>query len=700
MRRPLAIAGFSLLFANLLSLCLGTMIAVGMGAVALIIVIFILFRKNNSRLAKAVSGCCFFFLLGILSFLLIFHINVQPLASLHNTTRYTEFTVVEEKGEYHTSKYYIASAKGFYPNKEKACKIRIATETPITLSIGEKAGALLTFSAKPTYNLLAENVYLTATLAQETAPIVLGQEKGFAYFVGTARRAVADRLNTHGTENTTALVKGICLGDSKGLSLSVESNFFSCGLGHLVAVSGLHTGQIGGLFIGLFLLLTKQKRFVKLFSLLFVWSFVLLTGASFSALRSAIMFSFFAIGSCFLRKPDSLNTLGAAVTAILLCNPLAIGNIGFLASVSACIGLVLLATPLQTKIQSLCPQKVRNTKPCTALAGGLSATLSATAATIPCNFLSFRALSLVAPIANLVCVPLATGILVLGLSGTVFSMLPPLSVLGSVFLWLSHGLASFILFFVEHLAKIPYHSLAQGTPIAFVGFLLFALGAAFILFSKNKGSKIWKPLLIALLCLAMVFSCLLPAFPQSTTEFCFLANSYDGGLLTIHGRTAVFIGASMTWELDQLLSSRGLTQIDLWVVPWRKNYSTALTTLAKQFPVKQIMTFPLAKAMGLFSPWETVPPITCNRTQTTGNITVTAQEDFQAFTITIGNTNLYYGDTRPDKTHNYPLSFVHTKATNTCHTVTYNGTTKHIDTTTVIRVRNDAVKVYQPKFFY
>ncbi len=700
MRRPLATAGFSLLIANTLCLCLGTTVAIVMGALTLIGIFILLFIRNNSRLAQALNGCCFFFLLGILSFLLIFHINVQPLAPLHNTTRYTEFTVLEEKGSYHTTNYFVASVKGLYPNTEKECKVRITLEQSCSVSVGDKAGALLTFSAEPAYYLMADGVYLTATLAQETTPVILGQEKSFFYYVNAARQAISRELNSHGNQNTYALVKGICLGDAKELSLDLQSDFYSCGLGHLVAVSGLHTGQVGGLFITLFLLLTKQKRWVKLCSLGFVWAFVLLAGMSYSALRSAIMFSFFAIGSCFLRKPDSLNTLGGAVTAILICNPLAVGNIGFLASVSACVGLILLASPLEEKIRKICPSKFRHSKVCLAGSSGLSATLSATVATIPCNFLSFRTLSLIAPVANLICVPLATGILVLGLSGVAFSMIPPLSMIGSLCLWIAHRLASFIIALVEVLANIPYHSVAQGTPVALVGFLLFALGTAWIILRKNKGSKILKPLLIAVLCLGMVFSCLLPAFPQNTAEFCFLATSYDGGLLAIHGKTAVFIGTSMTWELDQLLSSRGITQIDLWVVPHREHYSTALTTIAKQFPVKQIMTFPLAKAMGLFSPWETVPPISCKETQIAGTILVTAQENFQAFTITVGNTTIYYGDTRWDKAHNYPLSFVHTKANNTCHTVTCNGTTKNIDTTTVIRVRNNTAKVYQPKFLF
>ncbi len=700
MRRPLAIAGFSLLIANLLCLLFNTKAAFVMGAAALVCIFLLLLCKNNSRLAQSVSGCCFFFLLGILSFLLIFHINLKPVASLHNTTGYTEFTVVEEKGSYHTANYYVVSVKGLYPNPKKECKIRISLENSHTLSVGNVAGAILTFSAEPTYNLMADGVYLTAVVSQETEPVILGQETSLSSCAHTARQRISQRLIQQGSANTYALVKGICLGDAKELSLDVQSDFYSCGLGHLVAVSGLHTGQIAGLFIGLFLLLTKRKRWVKLCSLVFVWAFVFLTGMSFSALRSAIMFTFFAVGSCFLRKPDSLNTLGGAVTTILLCNPLAVGNIGFLASVSACAGLVLLATPLEAKVRNLFPSNIRQSGVCLGCSGALSATFSATAATIPCNFLSFRSLSLIAPVANVICVPLATGILVFGLSGSVISMIPPLSAVGSLCLWIAHGLASFIIAVVGVLSKIPYHSVTQGTPLALVGFLLFAAGTVFIVFCNKKGFKYWKPLLIFVLCLGMVLSCLLPAFPENTVDFCFLANSYDGGLLAIHGRTAIFIGASMTYELDQLLSSRGLTQIDLWVVPNRDHYTTALTTLAKQFTVKQIMTYQSAKAKGLFSPWDSIPPISCNTTQAFGNILVTAKEDFKSFTLSVGETTLYYADTKWKETHSYPLAFVNQKANAICHTVTCNGTTQNIDTTTVIRVKNDSVKVYQPKFLF
>ena len=80
MRRPLAIAGFTLLFTNLLCMVLGISASRILGGISLVLLalLWIVKAKNNSRLLSALGGCCFFCLVGCCTFALAFQIQVQP----------------------------------------------------------------------------------------------------------------------------------------------------------------------------------------------------------------------------------------------------------------------------------------------------------------------------------------------------------------------------------------------------------------------------------------------------------------------------------------------------------------------------------------------------------------------------------------------------------------------------------------------
>ncbi len=704
MRRPLALAGFSLLLSTLLCILLGTRFALILGSVSLVL-LFLLFLKstNNSRLVTSLRGCCFFFLCGCLGFFLQFQMQVAPLLPLENQTKYVQYTVLEEQGTYDDVAYYTVSAKGLYPDPDKDCQFRLSMAYPHRVAVGDHAGGMVTFSTSSSPTLMADHVYLTATALEEVSPTLYGKEFSFSYYTHQVRESISALFAQQGTKDTLSLVKGICLGNADGMSEELQNAFYSCGLGHLVAVSGLHTSQIGGVFIALFLFLTKSKRWVKLCSLGFVWGFVEITGFSYSSLRAAIMFSFFAVGSCVFRRMDSLNTLGGAVTAIVLCNPFAAYNLGFLASVGACLGIILFTTPLQQKLQKLLPEVFQTNKILSYLLTGFCTTLSATATTIPCNLLAFHTLSPIAPLSNLLCIPLGTAILVLGLCGAVMSFIPPFSFVGTLCLWVAHGLAFLIAQFATILSKIPYHVLPQSTPITFFIIVLCGVGIAWILLYPNRFKGVSKLLVVVLLCLGILSSSFLPALPQNTQEICILATEYDAAMVVMDKDTTILIGSIAPRDLDRYLGSRGITHIDLWVLPQRDNYSTALTSLPKQYQVDEIMTFLYADTLGLLSNVDKNIPIHFLNSMTLGKVKITALDNYSVFVIKTPNTTLYFGDTRGNEQQlqEYPFAFLNRKSGYADVHILHDGKEVYpINQTTVIRATPNGCQVYQPRFVF
>lgn len=101
---------------------------------------------------------------------------------------------------------------------------------------------------------------------------------------------------------------------------------------HIIAISGLHIGLIYAGLRWLFHLipvLRKRKLLNAIITLACLWIFALLTGASASVLRSAVMFSFIIGGECLSRKSGIYNSLAVSAFVLLCYDPFFLWDVGF-----------------------------------------------------------------------------------------------------------------------------------------------------------------------------------------------------------------------------------------------------------------------------------------------------------------------------------------------------------------------------------
>jgi competence protein ComEC len=154
--------------------------------------------------------------------------------------------------------------------------------------------------------------------------------------------------------------------------------------------------------------------------------YTLLVGAPPSAVRAAVM-ALVAITAVALGRPrDGLAAL--AVTAALLAawDPLLVADLGFQLSVLATAGLIVLQPSLRARLGRL---------PAWA-AEGLAATLAAQAFVLPLQVATFHTVSLVAPLANLLVVPLVAPLMAFGIVvGLVSLVAPGLAALLAILPW-------------------------------------------------------------------------------------------------------------------------------------------------------------------------------------------------------------------------------------------------------------------------
>lgn len=146
-----------------------------------------------------------------------------------------------------------------------------------------------------------------------------------------------------------AWLAALLLGDRSGLSTRTLERFRSVGLGHLLAISGLHVG----ILVALLLWLPKRLRWVSprvrgACLALALFFYVGLAGGSAPVIRAAIFFAIGAVALWGRRRIALGHCLSLTFFVCVAGFPAAVHGIGFVLSFSAVLGIVW-ATRTQTR---------------------------------------------------------------------------------------------------------------------------------------------------------------------------------------------------------------------------------------------------------------------------------------------------------------------------------------------------------------
>lgn len=201
------------------------------------------------------------------------------------------------------------------------------------------------------------------------------------------------------------LVKGILLGDKADIPDDIIKLFQKTGTGHMVAVSGFNITIIIAMLVHGFRYFGRRLGIIIASSL--IWSFVIMTGASASVVRAALMGMLVLVGWWFGRSSTTERALWLSLFFMVLWNPkLLYFDIGFQLSFAATLGLIYIS-PFIEKITKRFPDPFGLVS-----AGGT--TMAALIATIPFSIVYFRQFSFVAPLSNMLTLPLVPLIMLSG----------------------------------------------------------------------------------------------------------------------------------------------------------------------------------------------------------------------------------------------------------------------------------------------
>ena len=130
----------------------------------------------------------------------------------------------------------------------------------------------------------------------------------------------------------------------------IRNAFRSAGIGHVLAISGLHVGLVVGLAWAVCSVVFRDRRQRAVLCILLCLVYLGLTGGRTAAVRASIMAVLYLTGFVLSRRSDFTNSLGLAAIIVLFLNPCAVSDIGFLLS----FGAVLFISRLAAEYQRYC----------------------------------------------------------------------------------------------------------------------------------------------------------------------------------------------------------------------------------------------------------------------------------------------------------------------------------------------------------
>jgi competence protein ComEC len=323
--------------------------------------------------------------------------------------------------------------------------------------------------------------------------------KGINKIIADARSRISDLIDNTVGDEKSAVLKALIIGDRNSISKNLKEAFNRAGVGHILAISGLHIGIVATVaffffkwtlsYFKYFLWNALTIKVAAILSLFPVFIYGLLSGLSPSTQRAVIMVTVFLMTFFFEREHDPINTLAIAAMIILVVHPPSLFSISFQLSFIAVLAIIygLSRIPIKSKTRK---QGVFQLQKKVYLF--LLTSLFAILGTLPLLMFYFNQVSFVGLLANLFVVPLIGFIVVpLGLFSVI---LYPVSVYWAAWcLNANSALLAKILDIVVWFSNLPFASIKTVTPTYFEICCYYVLGWAalnlFGIYYENAGEK-------------------------------------------------------------------------------------------------------------------------------------------------------------------------------------------------------------------
>lgn len=278
----------------------------------------------------------------------------------------------------------------------------------------------------------------------------------------------------------TGLLTGLLAGDRSSIPDSLQNGFRRAGVVHVLAISGFHIVLLSGMLLLLLKGTKISANIARVIAIVVMLLYAPVTGGSPAVYRAVFMFTVVQAGTLFQRKADSLNSLGVALLLLTVTDPSILWNVGFQLSAAATAGIIAYGKRSPFKIEKgfLAKNPVWKFFEDSVL-NAVWITLVATAATAPFLVWSFRSLSPISIVGNVLVVPLVS----LGMQAGIFALLLPIPAVASVFCAAAGFLFRVSAYLVGKISSVVIASVTVGP---FPAWVLILCGVCLLCFGSVR----------------------------------------------------------------------------------------------------------------------------------------------------------------------------------------------------------------------
>ncbi|MCL2698065.1 MAG: competence protein ComEC family protein [Oscillospiraceae bacterium] len=330
------------------------------------------------------------------------HIFIDGALALDGQTRSISGTVLDKTSPAHGMAGYMVEAE------IDGIKTRFSL---YALDVGAEEGDTIIFDGK--FSLLQDNtafseasyymsrgVFLKAQA--KTTPVAIKNDNfSLINIIRGFNEQLKNSIMTAFPGDTGALICAVFLGDKSRISDDLSRSITRAGIAHYTAVSGLHLTLMAHMFMSL-LSLTRLRNMRKVkFTLLALITLVFMVffNLSPSVIRAGIMLIIFYGGELFMRRGNTLNSIGFAALIILLFSPYSALDAGLLLSIAGTIGIGVIAPAVNKQFKS---RRFKSSREVIVM------NLCASYATLPLVAVFFGGASLVSVITSIILLPFFT----------------------------------------------------------------------------------------------------------------------------------------------------------------------------------------------------------------------------------------------------------------------------------------------------
>ncbi len=328
-----------------------------------------------------------------------------PLAGQENTVFSGEITAVTVHDSGYASYLLSGTLNGEIPaNIQYFCDVPYYAcgDTLILTGTPEPLENTYVFSAKNHYR--SQNVFLSMPLTAEAEhiPRTRSTLRSVLY---EWRQEMTERMQENTDAQTGAFMTGLLFGDKSAMTGSTKTTLYRTGIGHVMAVSGLHLDFLALCVVWLLRKCKADRRLSFALLALLALLFVICVGETVSVKRACIMILISQSAGLFFRRADMLNSISIAMLLLTLENPFVIHSAAFWLSFSGAFGIGVFAPYMVREM----PKKTFLQKELRQFAAMCCVFL----AVLPASMLYFREISLISPLSNLLLVPVCMLVLLL-----------------------------------------------------------------------------------------------------------------------------------------------------------------------------------------------------------------------------------------------------------------------------------------------